>query len=135
MTGALALWALRRSREAAATTAAFFADVEARFEAVRREGEGPAVWAMVSGTTHGALGVSSQRVLLFGPAGLRTFEKSDVAASAVRKNLGGARLLWGYELELCAGPHTEKLVLLEAADFLPPQHDAAGVLARLAGAQ
>ena len=125
----------RMNANAIATTGDFLRGAAAQFRNLRRAGELEPVWVMISGTVNGALGVSDQRLFFTTVSGLEAIERKDVASlSAVPKNFGGARHQWGHEIsiELRDG-RRHALVLIDRADYFPPEHDAASVLARLVG--
>ena len=123
----------RQNASAVAVASAFMRGAAAQFAALRRPGETEPVWAMVTGSVDGALGVTDQRLLFYAVGWLDAVDRQDVTSvSALAKNFGGARHLDGHELTLeLRDGRRHVLNIIDHADYLPPEHDAAVLLARL----
>ena len=131
--GAAYVYASRLNANASTATSTFLHTAFQQFAAMRRAGEIDPVWVIASGSVNGALGVTNQRLLVTTVAGLEAIDRRDVvSSSALPKNFGGARHLWGHEvtLELRDG-RRHVLTVIDHADYLPPEHDVTSVLARL----
>jgi len=118
---------------ALAGTRAFLVAARRQFDLVRRTNELDPVWVVVSGSVHGALGATDQRLLFYTATGLESVERGDdVGFAAMAKNYGGARSLWGHELTIVVPGRTYVLAVIDRADYFPDEHDLDGLLARLA---
>jgi hypothetical protein len=122
----------KMSGDAVATSRAFLASGQQQFDASRRPGEIDPIWVMVSGTFHGALGVTDQRLLIHTGHALESVERRDVTGfTATKKNYGGAGHLWGHEITIALRDRSHVLGVIDQADYLPPEHDLAGLLTRM----
>jgi hypothetical protein len=124
----------QQNANAVAVSSAFLRAAKEQFAEMRRPDETEPVWVIATGSFHGALGVTDQRLLFSTVGGLDAVDRKDVTSvAALEKNYGGARELWGHEvtLELRDG-RRHVLTVIDRADYLPPEHDVNAVLARLA---
>jgi hypothetical protein len=123
----------KMSGDALAATRAYFVAARGQFELVRRPNELDPVWVLMSGTVHGALGATDQRLLFHTTTGFESVERRDITSfAATAKNYGGARHLWGHELTIEVPDRRYVLDVIDRADHLPAEHDVDGLLARLA---
>lgn len=133
--GALAyFYGQRQNTNARELSRAFIVGARQQFATLQRAGEMAPAWVIIAGDLHGALGLTDQRLLLLTTSSLETIERSDVTSmTALAKNYGGAHHLWGHEITIVRRDgRRHVLLVIDAAEYLPPEHDASTVLARMA---